>query len=64
VVREFHLDGLRLDATQAIHDASRPHVITELSPRRAAHRPDRRERTAQNDRVDRGSYVQGARGRD
>jgi len=37
-IREFHLDGLRLDATQAIHDASRPHVIAELAAaaRRAA----------------------------
>jgi maltooligosyltrehalose trehalohydrolase len=37
-VREFHLDGLRLDATQSIHDASRPHVIAELAAaaRRAA----------------------------
>jgi maltooligosyltrehalose trehalohydrolase len=26
-IREFHLDGLRLDATQSIYDASRPHVI-------------------------------------
>jgi maltooligosyltrehalose trehalohydrolase len=29
-VREFHLDGLRLDATQSIHDASTPHVLAEL----------------------------------
>ena len=37
-IREFHLDGLRLDATQSIHDASRPHVIAELAAaaRRAA----------------------------
>ena len=36
--REFHLDGLRLDATQSIHDASRPHVVAELAAaaRRAA----------------------------
>jgi maltooligosyltrehalose trehalohydrolase len=30
-IREFHLDGLRLDATQAIHDRSTPHIITELT---------------------------------
>jgi maltooligosyltrehalose trehalohydrolase len=29
-IREFHLDGLRLDATQDIHDNSSPHIITEL----------------------------------
>lgn len=29
-IREFHLDGLRLDATQDIHDSSSPHIITEL----------------------------------
>lgn len=29
-IDEYHLDGLRLDATQSIHDRSEPHVITEL----------------------------------
>jgi maltooligosyltrehalose trehalohydrolase len=29
-IDEFHLDGLRLDATQEIHDGSEPHVITEI----------------------------------
>ncbi|HEV8584204.1 MAG TPA: malto-oligosyltrehalose trehalohydrolase [Methylomirabilota bacterium] len=29
-VREFHLDGLRLDAIHAIFDSSRPHILTEL----------------------------------
>jgi maltooligosyltrehalose trehalohydrolase len=32
-IREFHLDGLRLDATQSMHDASHPHVIAELAQR-------------------------------
>lgn len=32
-VDEFHLDGLRLDATQAMHDASREHVIGAISRR-------------------------------
>jgi maltooligosyltrehalose trehalohydrolase len=27
---EFHLDGLRLDATQSIHDESEPHILTEI----------------------------------
>jgi maltooligosyltrehalose trehalohydrolase len=29
-IREFHLDGLRLDATQDIHDDSERHVISEI----------------------------------
>ncbi len=38
-IDEFRLDGLRLDATQAIHDSSTPHVLAEISqpsPRTAA----------------------------
>jgi maltooligosyltrehalose trehalohydrolase len=30
-IREFHLDGLRLDATQDIHDESEPHILVEIS---------------------------------
>ena len=30
-IREFHLDGLRLDATQDIHDTSKPHIIGEAA---------------------------------
>ncbi|MBV9760635.1 MAG: malto-oligosyltrehalose trehalohydrolase [Acidobacteriaceae bacterium] len=30
-IREFHLDGLRLDATQDIHDESNPHILAEIS---------------------------------
>ncbi|MGE0457194.1 MAG: malto-oligosyltrehalose trehalohydrolase [Bauldia sp.] len=29
-IEEFHFDGLRLDATQAIHDASATHIIAEI----------------------------------
>jgi maltooligosyltrehalose trehalohydrolase len=29
-IEDFHFDGLRLDATQSIHDASSVHVVTEL----------------------------------
>lgn len=29
-IAEFHLDGLRLDATQSIHDESQPHVLVEM----------------------------------
>ncbi len=37
-IREFHLDGLRLDATQSVHDSSHPHVLTRIaeSARQAA----------------------------
>jgi maltooligosyltrehalose trehalohydrolase len=39
-VSEFHLDGLRLDATQSLHDASTPHIIAEIVQRvRAAAQP-------------------------
>src|SRR5688572_1414585 len=30
-IDEFHLDGLRLDATQCIYDASKRHVISEIA---------------------------------
>lgn len=30
-IDEFHLDGLRIDATQSIHDASSLHILAELS---------------------------------
>lgn len=30
-IEEFHFDGLRLDATQAIIDDSRPHLLAEIS---------------------------------
>ncbi len=32
-VDEFHLDGLRLDATQAMNDASKRHILAELTDR-------------------------------
>jgi maltooligosyltrehalose trehalohydrolase len=37
-IREFHLDGLRLDATQSVHDSSHPHVLIQVaeSARQAA----------------------------
>jgi maltooligosyltrehalose trehalohydrolase len=37
-LEEFHLDGLRLDATQALNDASEPHIIQVIgeTARRAA----------------------------
>jgi maltooligosyltrehalose trehalohydrolase len=30
-IAEYHLDGLRLDATQSIHDSTRPHVLAEIA---------------------------------
>jgi maltooligosyltrehalose trehalohydrolase len=30
-VREYHMDGLRLDAVQTIQDASSPHVLAEIA---------------------------------
>jgi maltooligosyltrehalose trehalohydrolase len=37
-IEEFHFDGLRIDATQTIHDASEPHILKCISEaaRRAA----------------------------
>jgi maltooligosyltrehalose trehalohydrolase len=29
-IREYHLDGLRIDATQDIHDQSEPHILLEI----------------------------------
>jgi maltooligosyltrehalose trehalohydrolase len=41
-IREFHLDGFRLDATQSIFDASDTHLLKELTQRaRAAAQPRR-----------------------
>jgi maltooligosyltrehalose trehalohydrolase len=41
-VREFHLDGFRLDATQSIFDSSPTHLLAELTQRaRAAAQPRR-----------------------
>ena len=37
-IDEFHLDGLRLDATQSIHDRSPEHIIAAISTRRAGGR--------------------------
>jgi len=43
-IDEFHFDGLRLDATQSIHDASSRHMIAEITARvRAAAAPSGRE---------------------
>src|SRR5690606_39610089 len=35
-IRDYHLDGLRLDATHAIHDQSPTHLLEELRERALA----------------------------
>jgi maltooligosyltrehalose trehalohydrolase len=40
-IDEFHFDGLRLDATQDMHDASAVHVLQELTARARAAAGDR-----------------------
>ncbi|HKR63451.1 MAG TPA: malto-oligosyltrehalose trehalohydrolase, partial [Thermoanaerobaculia bacterium] len=32
-IDEFHFDGLRIDATQSIHDASEKHILAEIAER-------------------------------
>ena len=34
-LEEYHFDGLRLDAIHAVHDASEPHIVSELARRGA-----------------------------
>jgi maltooligosyltrehalose trehalohydrolase len=40
-IREYHLDGLRLDATQDIHDQPQQHILAELTRRCRAAAGDR-----------------------
>lgn len=35
-IAEFHFDGLRLDATQSLHDASEVHILAEITQRARA----------------------------
>ena len=41
-IREFHLDGLRFDATQNIYDASREHILAAIVREARAAAPGRR----------------------
>src|SRR5690606_12757533 len=41
-IREFHLDGLRFDATQSIYDSSPRHVLAEMTARARAAADGRR----------------------
>lgn len=52
-IDEFHCDGLRLDATQQIHDASREHLVAAVAARvRAAARGRGTYVVAENDEQD------------
>jgi maltooligosyltrehalose trehalohydrolase len=52
-VAEFHMDGLRLDATDSIYDAGPVHVLSELSQRaREAGKPRNIILTAENEKQD------------
>ena len=42
-IHEYHVDGLRLDATHAIFDESSPHILAELSQAVRASLPEGRE---------------------
>ncbi|HEX3176735.1 MAG TPA: malto-oligosyltrehalose trehalohydrolase [Methylomirabilota bacterium] len=41
-IDEFHMDGLRFDATQQIFDASPEHILADMARRARAAAPDRR----------------------
>jgi maltooligosyltrehalose trehalohydrolase len=40
-IRDYHADGLRLDATHAIYDTRQPHLLTELAQRARTAAPER-----------------------
>jgi maltooligosyltrehalose trehalohydrolase len=52
-IRDYHADGLRLDATHAIFDSSEPHILQEIAARARAAAPGRRVHViAEDDRND------------
>jgi maltooligosyltrehalose trehalohydrolase len=52
-IRDYHADGLRLDATHAIYDSSEPHILREIAERaRAAGGGRRTLIMAEDDRND------------
>src|SRR5579884_2244491 len=59
---EYHLDGLRLDATHAIHDASPRHLLAELAERARAATPRRVVLIAEDGRNEIGLVRPAARG--
>jgi maltooligosyltrehalose trehalohydrolase len=40
-IEEFHLDGLRIDATQCIFDSTEPHILAEITRTVRRHAPGR-----------------------
>ena len=63
-ITEFHVDGLRIDATQDMHDASPTHVLAEMSTRIREAARERRvlliaENEPQNSRLVRSQAVGG-----
>ena len=62
-IDEYHLDGLRLDATQSIHDRSKEHIIAALGLHPHEPRVERRtERVVGAQRQREGVGQQGRRG--
>jgi maltooligosyltrehalose trehalohydrolase len=51
-LREYHVDGFRLDATHAIYDRSEPHILAELATRARAATPRAIVIVAENDAND------------
>ena len=63
-IEEFHLDGLRLDAVQAVFDEGSPHILDEIAERVRATRPGRQlHLTLENDNNDARWLERGGTGR-
>ena len=63
-IRDFGIDGLRLDAIHAIFDSSAEHIVAaiarrvhEVNPRRAGDRRERAQRPARDAPGERGGYA-------
>lgn len=61
-LREYHIDGLRCDATHEIRDASKPHILSELSTRARAASQHEPILIAEDDRNDRKLILPSTRG--
>lgn len=63
-IEQFHLDGLRLDAVQAVFDDGSPHILDEIAERVRATQPGRHlHLTLENDNNDARWLERGADGR-
>ncbi|MDP9095897.1 MAG: malto-oligosyltrehalose trehalohydrolase, partial [Pseudomonadota bacterium] len=63
-IEEFHLDGLRLDAVQAVFDEGSPHILDEIAMRARSSQPGRPlHLTLENDNNDARWLERGADGR-